>query len=306
MSTAQLIEGALSGAIKVADIDPSLQWGALGAGIGGAGGLVKSLASGGSLKDILKQTLGGAALGGGVGLSGAAGAKILGAQPPKLTGILEPKKEYKGDFGSAAGTGILGAGGLLAGAGIEEKRDRHDVLKKFLAGGGTGADLYEEGEASLKHNDDLVKHLKDQVAKGEISPDQMDDLLKSSNKDVAHADLLLRDIKAKMKAAPGAPDTFMDKLTGRSDTIRKFLAQLEAEKASTTPLRQTVAQRLSDELLGAGGALSKSKRFKPSPRATAFLKKFKNPKNLALAAGGIGLGTYGLTGLGEKIWGKKD
>ncbi len=132
MSAEQFIEGILSGAIKVAEVDPSLQWGMLGAGVGGAGGLVKSLASGKSLKDVLKSTLGGAALWGGVGLSGAAGASILGAKPPQVAGVLTPKKEYKGDFSSSAGMGLVGAGGLMAGAHAEESRDRNEAIRKLI------------------------------------------------------------------------------------------------------------------------------------------------------------------------------
>lgn len=41
-------------------------------------------------------------------------------------------------------------------------------------------------------------------------------------------------------------------------------------------------------------------------RPTDILKAFKSPKNLMLAAGGIGLGSYGLSGLGHRLWGKKD
>lgn len=304
MSAEQLIDGVLSGAIKVADVDPALQWGMLGAGVGGAGGLIKSLASGKSLKDVLKSTLGGAALGGGVGLSGAAGAQILGAKPPQVSGVLKPTKEYKGDFSSSAGLGLAGAGGLLAGAHVEDRRDRGEALRKFIEGGGTAKDLFGgKEEAAFEAHPDLIAHLKQQG----LSKDDIESLLKSRNVDIATGDDLLQAARGGAAGAPSKPGTFGEALKGESPLTQKFTSTLERlVNTAKAPEHRVMAQRILDKIRGPKSVLQESERFAASPRFTQFLKAFKKPKNLAMAAGGIGLGTYGLSGLGEKLWGKKE
>lgn len=304
MSAELLVDGILNGAIKVADVDPTLQWGMLGAGVGGAGGLVKSLASGKSLKDVLKSTLGGAALGGGVGLSGAAGASILGARPPQVAGVLKPKKEYKGDASSSAGLGLMGAGGLLAGAHLEEQRDRGEALRKFIEGGGTAKDLFGcAEEAAFEANPELLAQLKGQG----LDKDQIEGLLRSRNADIATGDQILQSARGHTTGSPGKPRTFGEALKGQSPLTKDFTTHLQTIAAKgKAPEHRVMAQRILDKIKGPESVLVKSERFKASPRATQFLKAFKSPKNLALAAGGIGLGTYGLSGLGEKIWGKKE
>lgn len=321
MSAAQLIEGVLNGTIKVADIDPSLQWGALGAGVGGAGGLVKSLASGDDLKKVLMSTLGGAALGGGVGLSGAVGAQILGAKPPQVSGLLKPKKEYRGDFGSATGTGLIGAGGLMAGGMAEGKRDINETLRNLIGQADLkGQDLFEGQDArSLSPNkklDDLLKNkLKAPVPHPKpggpttrsLTADEIKAYLSADDPHQQRLTDLLDEARVAAKPpAAGAPPDVGKGLLGKSDMVDKFLAHLQgvAEKDSA---RSGAAKQLLRKLMSP--ELQKVDRLKPTPRATEFLKKFtgaKGVKNLALAAGGIGLGTYGLTGLGERIWGKKD
>jgi len=316
MSAAQLIEGILNGSTKVAEIDPSLQWGALGAGVGGAGGLIKALASGKDPKEIIKSTLGGAALGGGVGLSGAAGAKILGANPPKVTGLLEPKKEYRGDFSSAAGTGLIGAGGLLAGASAEEARDRNEAIRKLIQDPHLkGEELFAAGEVkSLTPNaklNALLKSLKvkDQAtgALRSLKPEELAKYLESD--DATHASLSSLMAEAKVHATggkggiPGSTKDVGKGLTGHSEMVSKFIEHLKGVAASDEN-RKGVAESLLRKLHSP--ELQAMERFKPAARFTQILKKFKSPKNLALAAGGIGLGTYGLTGLGEKLWGKKN
>jgi hypothetical protein len=308
MSAELLIEGILNGTIKVAEIDPTLQWGALGAGIGGAGGLVKSLASGDDPKKVLMNALGGAALGGGVGLTGATGARILGAKPPAVSGVLKPKREYRGDFGSAAGTGLIGAGGLLAGAHAEEKRDLHETIRKLIQDKTKGGDLLKaKGEAtSLEASDDLMNDLRRLVKtpRGanvrKYTEDQIKELLRA--KDVTEMDKFLEaarqhaDPTGSVKADRGVG------LAGSSPMVEKFKAFLEKSRGDAKT--RNVAELLLNKLHS--GEIGKLEQFRAPSRATSFLKNFKNPKNLLLAAGGIGLGTYGLTGLGERIWGKKD
>lgn len=307
MSAEQLIDGVLSGAIKVADVDPALQWGMLGAGVGGAGGLVKSLASGKSLKEVLKSTLGGAALGGGVGLSGAAGAQILGAKPPQVSGVLKPTKEYKGDFSSSAGLGLAGAGGLLAGAHAEDRRDRGEALRKFIGGGGTAKDLFGgKEEAAFEAHPDLIAELKSQGK----SKEEIADLLKSKNVDIAMGDELIDNARRMAGPYSAKPKDFSSALTGESPRIKAFISRLEnIARDHNLSTHRVMAERILDKIRGPKSVLQESERFAASPRFTQFLKNFKGPKgvrNLAMAAGGIGLGTYGLSGLGEKLWGKKE
>lgn len=314
MSAEQFIEGVLSGAIKIAEVDPTLQWGMLGAGVGGAGGLVKSLSSGKSLKDVLKSTLGGAALGGGVGLSGAAGASILGAKPPQVAGVLKPKKEYKGDFSSSAGMGLMGAGGLLAGAQAEESRDRNEAIRKVIQDPHLrGGELLGKGEpAAPGHSKELVeflKGLKTRGSEGELKPmleeERLSKLLSGADPQQGLADELFSGARSASGASKLTTPDVAQGLSGKSEMVTKFLEHLKGV-ARTDPTKKNVAEQILAKLHSP--ELQQMERFAPPKRFTQVLKNFKGPKgvrNLALAAGGIGLGTYGLSGLGERLWGKK-
>jgi hypothetical protein len=142
------------------------------------------------------------------------------------------------------------------------------------------------GKAVRKHTDARIKEL----LKGkEPHKNLLDDLLAA----------------ARAKAAPGKTPDVGKGLTGSSEMVERFLEHLKntakAESDSSTAAKQLLAKLHSPAL-----QTMQEGRFAPPERFTQVLKKFKNPRNLALAAGGIGLGTYGLTGLGEKLWGKKN
>ena len=88
---ATLIEAALLGHIKKADLDPALLWGLLGGAAGAGASAVKTVSGEQPVQGAGLRALRAGLLGAGVGAAGAGGLKMLGVNP-KVPKLIQAKK----------------------------------------------------------------------------------------------------------------------------------------------------------------------------------------------------------------------
>ena len=269
----EFIQAVLEGTIKVADVDPSLQWGLVGGAAGGISSAIKSVATGDDLPTGLRDAALMGLLGAGTGAGISAGTRLLGYKPTPPKKLLDQgSKGLDPSVASAAGVGALGAGGLL---GLSEARNAHFRNKSI------GEFMYSG------------------------SPDTAGFPASVKGQGKNHAGAVIANfLAAHRKAVPNGPDKdlpgFLNKLLGRTEHSTKgtaaLLAHIKALSAKGKNQEVGYLEALRKELTEGDkvlGAATTKKRMYVDP----LLKAVRSPKGFLTAAGGLGLAHLGVSNL---------
>lgn len=268
---AEFISAVLDGTLKVADVDPSLQWGALGGGVGAAGSLLKSIAN----RDSLGTTVGQAALmgllGAGLGTGVSAGTRLLGYKPTTPGVALASPKKDKPSMLASAGVGLAGAAGL---GGLAEMRQLHHQNKAlgdfFFGGNAKKLDL--KGLPAAKTNRLLRELHQGMSEKGlQDAPGFMDKLLGKTN----------------------FGEAGMGKLQSRIQVLGKSGGRVNAQHAQG--LKMLLSKLNSPELI------EKFPGIRRRYVDTILSKLHGNPKGILAAAAVLGLGHLGASSLAHHL-----
>lgn len=139
---ATLIEAALAGHLKKADLDPMLLWGLLGAGVGAGTSALKTMTGEQPVDGAALRALRAGVLGAGLGTAGAGGLKLMGVNP-RLPHVVDSRKTEKTPVSSSVGVGMLGAGALGAAGALDRERAANRTLS-------ANADVLRRGGAEAK------------------------------------------------------------------------------------------------------------------------------------------------------------
>jgi hypothetical protein len=246
-------------------VDPSLQWGLLGAGVGAGGSALKSLARGDDIHTLLRRAALTGILGAGLGGGVSAGTRLLGYKPVTPNQAVTPKKTFEPSASGAVGLGIAGATGL--GALSEVRRDhlRNQSVGDFFYGG--DAKSLHEGDlktvpAEHKTIDAFLKNFrKTQHVKGKQAPiTSHPGFLQRLRGDTnySHGGMkALEDAITKHQAAGKAPEAvhlkgLLEKLHQGDKVMDTFKG---VRRPYIDPLLEKVSPRNPMGLLGAAGVL---------------------------------------------------
>lgn len=281
----ELLENLVAGTVKVADVDPSLQWGMVGAGVGAGGSMLRSIASGESLRETLRRAAVTGALGAAAGTGISAGTRLLGYKSVTPKETLHPAKRYEPTAAGAIGLGAAGAGGLGALSEIRQEHLRNRSVGDFFFGG------------------DSAHVGKKPPAKAKGSPGFDDiDVAPAPQGEADTVDNFLSQFRGGSKAVAGKAHEplpgAMNKLLGRTNygtsgmsALRSNISRLEKagdpEGAAKAIHLKALLERLrrGPEVLE---AFPQAERYAVDPLLKAT--NFKNPKGLLAAAAALGLG----------------
>lgn len=292
----EFITAVLDGTLKVADVDPSLQWGLLGGAVGGLGSAIKSVASGEDTEAGLRHAALMGLLGAGVGAGVSGGARLLGAgNTSPGDALLGSSKKNMPSVAGSAGVGAMGALGL---GGLSEARQQHfrnKAIGDMMYAGGAKTLLEDAGG---KDGKDGKKKKKGPKKPGAEQKD-IEEFLKKFRASKA--------VRAGRKAAPNQElPGFVDRLLGRTNysteglkAIRESIAKHEGAGKSQKALHLRGA--LKELLQG-----EKVMKFAPAERTYVdpALRALRSPKGLLTAGAGIGLAHLGISNLIHRL--KKD
>jgi hypothetical protein len=122
-----LLEAALLGHIKKADLDPMILFGLLGGAAGAGTSALKTMTGEQPQQGAGVRALRAGVLGAGLGAAGAGGLKMMGVNP-KLPKIIDTKKDKNVPASASVGVGLLGAGALGAAGKVDRSRAANRTL----------------------------------------------------------------------------------------------------------------------------------------------------------------------------------
>lgn len=146
-----LIEGALLGTIKKADLDPMLVWGLLGGAAGLGSSLYRTAAGDTPAQGAGSRALMAGLTGAGLGAATAGGLQALGVNP-KLPKLITDKKDRPAPISSSLGVGALGAGALAGAGALDRARARNRTLS-------ANVDEFIADPSSLDRHKDIKPHV---------------------------------------------------------------------------------------------------------------------------------------------------
>ena len=297
----EFITAVLEGTIKVADVDPSLQWGLVGGAAGGLGSAIKSIAAGEDLQTGLRRAALMGLLGAGVGGGISAGTRLLGYKGQTPGKLLEDRSNNPTpSVAGSVGVGLAGAAGL---GGIAETRPHHfanKALGEVFWRGDTKKNLSDILDGKHEHEITLPQ------AAGVRGKPQKMKVLTPEAQDIA-------DVLKKHHAAtgavggPGELPGFFNKLLGRTTHGTEGMTLLKKEIADAHGAGNTTRAAHLTELLKKLSLGSPTlQKFAPAERAYVdpFLRGVKSPKGLLAAAAALGLTHLGVSNLVHNL--KKD
>lgn len=156
-----LIEAALAGHIKKADLDPMILFGLLGGAAGAGTSAVKTMTGDQPTEGAGLRALRAGLMGAGLGAAGAGGLKMMGVNPT-LPKLVEAKKEKGSPASASVGVGLLGAGAVGGAGALDRARARNRTMSANadVLQAGRALDLTDPAnEAAAKELADLKKQL---------------------------------------------------------------------------------------------------------------------------------------------------
>lgn len=284
------IERLLTKRVKVAEIDPTLQWGIAGAGIGAGGALFKSLIDAAAsdapmqqqARDAIRSALIASAFGAGAGLATSAGIRGMGYDvktPGQLASDLDNVPLTS--FPASVGVGAAGALGLY--------------------GLGHYADVYHKNQALNR----LIQQAPDLATVSSewprsINLDAVQNLLRRAQR---FGDLLV----VRRGGADKVPLSVWERLIGR-DVYRRALDLVTQRRIDALLKNKDVAaaenlrRMVDDFILAAKNDPRVLQSFGPQPSSIGkWLSRAKEGKGLLAAGLGLGGAHYALTNLYDAL-----